>query len=129
MYIVNKITMNREGNMFFQLMEYFLIFLFPIREALGFSINSTPVRLGEIFIGIYVVFSIPIILKKKSKVNWKSAVIILLLFINLVFTILVSLFSDVDKVFLLKYLIRNVLILFFITFICLNPLKINANVL
>lgn len=90
-----------------------LILLFPLRDALGIYFAGMPLRFGEIGSAIA---SIPLFIKGHLKIDKWPKRIIVLLFFNLVLTIVgVWINKDsVDLSFAAKYVLRNILNLVFI---------------
>ena len=96
-------------NNFEKRLKNLLLFLFPWRDALGFTLAGIPLRFGEIgaaFLGI-----IPIFNGGRIRLKRKESVILWILVVNFFVTILGFLIyhNSIDTSFGLKYIIRNVL--------------------
>ncbi|PWX68717.1 O-antigen ligase family protein [Clostridium perfringens] len=108
-----------------------LIFIsFPLREAIGIDIGI-PIRIGELAIYLYAFYTITTFYTnntlKKGVFNKKTFVLVSLLFLNLLFCIIVSTNSTIDKDFFIKYIFRNTCILIFIFSVMINPIKIEID--
>lgn len=96
--------------------KYVSLLLFPLRDALGFYLGTTPLRLGELWAVFYALFVL-----LSPKIRKKEMPIVAFVLINL-FLVFVGLFinqGDFDQGFATKYILRNVLNLLFICgFLC-----------
>lgn len=105
--------------------ELIIIFL-PFRDALGFFIGSTPIRIGELF---SVFWFGQIANNLTSKINRKEGLLLFTLFLNLLITFLgVSVFHDtINANFAIKYIIRNILNFVFVTGFIFSTIKYNED--
>ncbi|MGL5964948.1 MAG: O-antigen ligase family protein [Fusobacteriaceae bacterium] len=109
------------------ILQKLLIFSIPLRELAGFK-NGIPFRVGEILMliyGIYIFLNTSI--EKKIKFFNKSILsksILYLLITNLILTIIFSIGKQIVPSFLIRYLLRNIMIIMFIFAILVKPLKI-----
>ena len=92
--------------------DYVDLVLFPIRDAIGMYFIGVPLRINEIWMGIE---SIPILIKSKLHLEKNGLRILLIMFLNLaLFSIGFAVHSrTVVTSFAFKYLVRQVLYLFF----------------
>ena len=105
-----------------------LFFFFPFRDSAGIDVG-VPFRIGEIYSGLYSVY---LLLKKKKELNISQidnnilAIIILLIF-NLITVLVVSFINieRIDEPFMIKYVIRNCLIIFLMYAIWKVPIFYN----
>lgn len=100
--------MRRKRN---NLYDQILFLVYPLRDSIAFNLSSIPLRIGEIYNGIYS--GILLISRKESKALLKGAPlwIIVALAVNLILTLLggLSHWGEIDKVFFAKYSVRNLL--------------------
>jgi hypothetical protein len=97
-------------------LKYGSLLLFPLRDAFGFYLGTTPLRLGELWTVFYSLFIL-----LSPKIRKKEAPIVAFLLMNL-FLVFAGLFigqGNFDQGFAMKYILRNVLNLFLICgFLC-----------
>lgn len=96
-----------------------ILYLFPFRDVLGFTVASISIRIGEIFSGFYV---IPLIKQLKNQNNLNlldknEKFLMLILIANLLITIngVILNFNTIDISFAFKYILRNILNIIFIS--------------
>lgn len=95
--------------------------LFPWRDGLGIVLSGTPFRFGEIFAGLS---GIILTFKHKKKIRLTEIGIIVILLINLINAIvgIVAYNEFIEIGFALKYLVRNVVYLFFVVGFLQSPI-------
>lgn len=106
-------------------LQKLLLFSIPLRELAGFE-KGIPLRLGEILMGIYVVYVFGnCLFQKKIRFFSKdllSKKIVLLLGLNIILTSTVFYHTRVDFIFAKKYLVRNILIFLFFISLLIKPI-------
>lgn len=104
--------MRNTGITLSKIFKYGSLLLFPLRDAAGFYLGTTPLRFGELWAVVYALFIITLPKNKEREMP-----IIAFLFMNLclVFMGLFMNQGDFDQGFAMKYMARNVLNLFFIS--------------
>lgn len=98
-----------------------LLILFPFMEV-GFTLFGMPFRLGELAFFLFFFRFLFIDLRTK-KLNLYGLIIIILLFVNLMTTSIVTYFSEVDNVFYSKYILRHILYLLGVVAFVLKPIE------
>lgn len=91
-----------------------LYYFFPFRDCLGINAGSTPLRIGELY---SVIYSIYVLIREKKctyipQIDNNLFYIIILLATNVLLVAIVSFLSydSIDTMFMVKYVIRNVLV-------------------
>ena len=100
-----------------------ILLTFPFMD-IGFVLFGIPLRIGELtlFLSFIRIINSGAVLKIK-KVNKIALSIVTLLFFNLIFSIFVNLFSEVNTGFYLKYISRNFLYIFILISFVLKPIN------
>lgn len=88
------------------------LFLFSFRDSLGFFIGTVPIRIGELASSFFFIN----VFKTKSKISRNEQYILFALLLNFFIGILgdIVYFEDIDFNFAAKYLLRNILNIFFV---------------
>lgn len=109
------------------LLQKFLIFSIPLREMAGFE-RGVPLRVGELLMLIYALYVFLKTSMEKKLVFFKrtklSKTIVYLLGLNLILTFLFSKGQPISTSFFYRYLLRNIMVLFFFIAVLIKPLKI-----
>ena len=115
-----------------KILSLIIIFSFPLREAVGINIGL-PIRIGELFMYIYALYTIVTIFKnkifKEGFFYKKALLLVVALAVNLIMCIIVSTNFQVNNDFLIKYIFRNTCILVFIFSVMVNPIEINQKLI
>lgn len=99
-----------------------ILLTFPFMDV-GFIVFGIPLRIGEL---AFFLFFLRLInfgpLLKKTRLNTIGVIVLLLLFLNLILTVTVKFFCEVDDSFYSKYVLRNILYLIIFSSFIIKPI-------